>query len=226
MKTYLIKKELKSVWKWGAFAITVLFLVFIIGESIGLHYSIVEMPRVLLSGELGSLESPLVSKGYHYYWFLVVSFLLGVILAVVQIRPEIQLKTFQFLMHRPVTKKNILDTKILAGLFVLVVSIGIPFSFIALVCLIPGNYAAPFYPDMMIDWVFGIYCACCIYLSVFYCCLQEGKYRKWFSLLSTPVFCMTIFYLSNNFSGWFMLLTTPLIWYFAIFSSFEERDFL
>jgi hypothetical protein len=225
MKTYLIKKEVKSIWKWGAFAMALIFIVFIIGENNGTGRSFIEMPRAMLLGELSSLESPLVSKGYFYVWFLVVSFLLGVILAVAQMRPEIQLKTFQFLIHRPVTKKNILDAKILTGLAVLIVSMGIPLSFVVLTCKISGNYAAPFYLDMIIDWVIGIYCACCFYLSVFYCCLQEGKYRKWFSLFSIPIFCLSIFLLSSYFPVWLMILVAILIWYFAILGSFEERDF-
>lgn len=228
MKTYLIKKEFKSVWKWGVLAMIIHFFLFIYGETFGGRHSFVEVPHLMLSGKLANAQSPLMGWGSYFTYFLINSIVLSIVLAFVQIYPEIQNKTLQFLLHRPVTKKEILDAKIITGLATLVVGIGAPFGFVVLTCMISGNYAAPFEIGMVFKWVICIYFACCVYLAIFNCCLKEGRYWKWVPLFSMPVFYGLIYLASFYFSPWLLITTLFLIitlWYLAVQDSFYERDF-
>lgn len=228
MKTYLIKKEFKSIWKWSALAIVLQLFAFFYTLTERTEYSFISLPHLILSGEYLGKVSPLEINNSYYQFFWIISILLGVILAVIQIYPELQLKTLSFLMHRPVTKIEVLNSKVFTGLFVLIASISLPFSFAILTCLIPGNYAAPFCIEMIFPWVVSVFFACYSYLCVLYCLLQEGRFLKWIVLLSLPVYFGMVWEVLIYHSIWqlFILLVTGLIiWYFALLRTFEERDF-
>lgn len=228
MKTYLIKKELKSVWKWAALAIAFHFFAFFYTLTQGVEHPFINLPYILISGEYLGQVSPLEIKSFYFECFCIISILLGGILAIVQIYPELQLKTLSFLMHRAVTKKEVLNSKVFTGLFVLIVSICLPFSFVVFTCVIPGNYTAPFCLEMIIPWFICIYFASCFYLCLFYCLLQEGRFLKWIVLLSLSVYFGLVWSSLIYLSTWqlfFLLLIGITIWYLALLGTFEERDF-
>lgn len=225
MKTYLIKKEIKSIWKWALIASAIQFIGFIIGESFGTSHSIIEVPLLMLSGKLAQSYSPLFESAT---FFGLISILTAIVLPFVQIHPEIQGKTITFLLHRPVSKSDVLNAKIVSGLVMLILSIGAQLSFMILVCSIPGNYAAPFEFDMIFNWFLFIYFSCIVYLAILFCCLQEGKFKKWLALFSLPFFFWLLLFTTINFSIWLQLtfyLTAISLWYLAVCYSFEERDF-
>ncbi len=226
MKTYLIKKEIRSIWKWALIASAIQFIGFIIVECLATRHSIIEAPYLLLSGEFAESTSPLFGYGTATFFWLI-SILTAVVLPVVQINPEIQNKTITFLLHRPISKSDVLNAKIVSGLVMLILSIGVQLSFVILVCSIPGNYAAPFEFDMIFNWILCIYFSCCVYLAVLFCCLQVGKFQKWLALCSLPILFLISLTISY-FSIWLqltLLLTTITLWYLAVRYSFEERDF-
>lgn len=227
MKTYLIKKEFKSIWKWGIIAAAIQFIGFMIGQSLESRHSLIEIPYLMLTGELAEVTSPMFGhSSIIYFWFI--SILTAIVLPIVQMNPEIQNKTMTFLLHRPISKSDAINSKIVSGLVILVLSIGLQLGFVILVCSIPGNYAAPFEFDMTFSWLLCIYFSCCMYLAVLFCFLQEGKFKKWVALFSLLTLYWLFLVVLLHFSIWILiifLLATFSVWYLAIRYSFEERDF-
>jgi hypothetical protein len=75
----------------------------------------------------------------------VVGFLLGLI----QILPELKRDRWAALLHRPVSRGVILRGKVVAGLILYAVATVLPFLYFVWQAATPGHFAAPFVPGMV-----------------------------------------------------------------------------
>jgi ABC-type transport system involved in multi-copper enzyme maturation permease subunit len=236
MKTYLIKKEIRSLWKWVTLAIIFHFITFSIYVTIGTYHHFFEAPYLLLTGNFRGIASPFFEEMSYFIYFTIILLLSGVVFAIAQIRSEIQDKTLQFLLHRPILKKDIIKVKLITGIVAIFISNGIPLSFIAFTCSIEGNFPAPFTADMFFYRAAYLFLSAFIYLGIFQSYLINGKWKKMIVILQIPLIWGIAFYLYLFFLLWFgeayallvgviCLLAVVFVWHLVILNLFEEMDF-
>ncbi len=127
----IIWKELKENLKWAMLA----------ALGLGLAYAYV------LSQVFGHYQgyNPYQAQGLPMPTDITAP-IVGLLLGLMQIIPELRRDQWAFLMHRPVPRATIFWGKVSAGLLLFLLAMGLPFLGAVLWLATPGRMAAPF------DW--------------------------------------------------------------------------
>jgi hypothetical protein len=110
----------------------------------------------------------------------VVGFLLGLI----QILPELKRDRWAALLHRPVSRGVIFRGKCVAGLFLYSVATVPPFLFAVWLVATPGNFGVPFVPEMVFPGTVDICAGAVYYFAALGVSLQRGG---WIGLRVLPL---------------------------------------
>lgn len=108
----------------------------------------------------------------------------GLFLGLVQILPELKRDRWAALLHRPVSRGLVFWGKAAGGIVLYVVATVIPFAFAVRLVATPGNFGAPFLPEMMKPGVADICTGVAYYFAALTMALQRGG---WAGLRAFPL---------------------------------------
>lgn len=147
MKT-LIQKELRENLKLAVLGAGI--FAFLLMTSYH-HYS--NYYADLASGDRSGFENPEMAQpllGDVPKFTIVLGALFAAVLGWFQIHNERHRDLWAFLIHRPVSRTEIFAGKVIAGLFLYAMGIGLPLLGTILMIITPGHIAAPFEPAMLL----------------------------------------------------------------------------
>jgi hypothetical protein len=125
----LIRKEWRENVKWAA------------------------LPALLILGPVALFgASPLMDLGRLFYVSLVAA-LFGAVLGFLQVFPESRGDKRSLLLHRPLSRSRIFLGKVLAGVGLYLLALGIPFACSVALAAAPGHVAQPFAWPMVLPWL-------------------------------------------------------------------------
>jgi ABC-type transport system involved in multi-copper enzyme maturation permease subunit len=130
----------------------------------------------------------------------------GVALALVQILPELRRDQWAALLHRPVPRSAIFFGKVMAGLLLYAIATVIPFALSVIYVALPGQFAAPLVPGMLIPGLSDLFLGPAFYFATLLLCLHRGSW--WGSRTAIGLSLMPIF-IEHLVDGWPFLL--PLL---------------
>jgi hypothetical protein len=149
----LIWKEFRENLKWAAVPI-LLFL----------------LPLLLLGGPA---EPP---AGMHLFGFHITAALFGAGLGFVQVFFESRGDKRSLLLHRPISHSRIFLGKVLGGLMVYLLGVGVPFAVITLWCATPGRVPAPFDWGLTLPWLADILTGVVYYFAGMLTASREARW--------------------------------------------------
>jgi hypothetical protein len=100
--------------------------------------------------------------------------IVGFILGLIQILPELKRDRWAALLHRPVSRGVIFRGKAVAGLFLYAVATVTPFLFVVWWVATPGNFPSPFVPEMVLPGAADICAGAVYYFAALALALQRG----------------------------------------------------
>ncbi len=131
---------------------------------------------------------------------------IGVGLALVQILPELRRDQWAALLHRPVSRNTIFFGKVFAGLLLYAGAVVTPFFISTVYVAMPGQFAAPLVPGMLIPGLSDLLLGPVFYFATLLLCLHRGNWwgcRAAIGLSVIPIF------VEHLIAGWPFLL--PLL---------------
>jgi hypothetical protein len=171
----LVWKELRENFKWALLALAALAL----AEYHGIHSSQYGMAEDYYFNDGVTLcKTPFLTV--TTFGCPVVGFLLGLI----QILPELKRDRWAALLHRPVSRGVILRGKVVAGLILYAVATVPPFLYFVWLAATPRHFAAPFVPGMVQPGVADICTGAVYYFAALAVTLQRGG---WIGLRVFPL---------------------------------------
>ena len=123
----------------------------------------------------------------------------GVALAIVQILPELRPDQWAALLHRPVARGTIFFGKVLAGVILYFGATAIPFALSVCYVAVPGQFAAPLVPGMLIPGLSDLFLGAMFYFATLLLCLHRGYW--WGSRGAIALSVIPIF-IQHLTSGW------------------------
>lgn len=130
----------------------------------------------------GDTSIPFVFEGYSTFMFVVCTF--GWLLGLQQTFWESKQKTWLFLLHRPMQRENIIQSKLLAGLAVYLLITVVPLLIYCFWAATPGTHASPFSWSYTERWWRVILGGVVFYEAGFFCGLRPGR---WFGSRLIPL---------------------------------------
>jgi hypothetical protein len=172
----LIWKELRENFKWALVALAALAL----AEYHALHSSQYGMEDYYFNNGVTLCKTPFLTV--TTFGCPVIGFLLGLI----QILPELRRDRWAALLHRPVSRGVILRGKVVAGLILYAVATVLPFLYFVWLAATPGHFPAPFVPAMVQPGVADICTGAVYYFAALAVALQRGGWigLRFFPLLA------------------------------------------
>ncbi len=143
----LLRKELRQLRLWGLAAGAVLLL-YALGQTDAMQ-RLLQGSGMVNYNPLYSAQSPFLQNDGFGEAYSVLMMLCGIMLGFAQIAGEQMRKTWQFLLHRPVSRGLILTAKLLAGTLWYAVAVGVPLALLSGYAIVPGHYAAPWRFSML-----------------------------------------------------------------------------
>ena len=223
----LAVKELREIWWMGAAA----FL--FVGSAVWLAMG---TPTGIPGFHVTSIQEVRPSDGYPInflqrdmvQYVLFGGWLLALGLGVWQTMGESFRGTWRFLLHRPAPRSAVMITKIVIGLAVLLVAIGLPILIYVWWAATPGNHASPFEWWMtMPTW--QILAACTpVYLAAMLCGLREAR---WYGSRFLPLAMSLLLPLAPTGLPWLssaiwgLIVVSDALLVAAILFAAQERDF-
>ncbi len=177
MKT-LLWKELRENARWAALGLLLLALA---------ELTVLSAARNITASYDGIT---LVNSTF----LLVTSFgcaLVGAGLAVAQILPERHRDQWAALLHRPVPRHRLFFGKVLPGLLLYLLATVTPFLASVAYVALPGQFAAPLVPGLLIPGLSDIFLGFTFYALTLLVCLQPGRWfglRGVLALAALPIF--------------------------------------
>ena len=100
----------------------------------------------------------------------------GAALAALQILPELRRDRWAALLHRPVSRGAIFLGKAVAGLALYLGAVGLPFAASVAYVAVPGQFAAPLVPGMLLPGLNDLAFGAAVYLAALLLCLHRGRW--------------------------------------------------
>ena len=160
----LIWKELRENLKWAILAAFVLG----VAEMHGLYQT--EWGTMEYNGPDGITLCRLPFLTVTTFGCAVVGFLLGLI----QILPELKRDRWAALLHRPVSRGVIFRGKVISGLFLYALATVTPFLYAVWLVATPGHFGAPFVPEMVFPGTADICMGAVYYFAALALALVRG----------------------------------------------------
>jgi hypothetical protein len=113
----------------------------------------VPLPALLILGPMGLFgPAHLLAVGYLFYMSLVAA-LFGAVLGFLQLFPESRGDKRSLLLHRPLSRSRIFLGKVIAGMGLYLLALGIPLACTVGLAATPGHVAEPFRWPMVLPWL-------------------------------------------------------------------------
>ena len=180
MKT-MLWKELRENGKWALLAFLVL--------------TVAEFYTLSSSGDADAYNQNGLTVCSSSF-LLVTSFgcaAIGAALGIVQILPELNRDRWAALLHRPVSRDVIFLGKSIAGLLLYFLAVTLPFLASVIYTAIPGQFAVPLVPGMLIPAASDLFLGPVFYFTAILLCLHRGRWfgsRGLIGLSVVPVFLL------------------------------------
>jgi hypothetical protein len=100
----------------------------------------------------------------------------ALLIALAQTLPEKRLDKWAFLIHRPVTPSRLLIGKIMAGLGLYVLAVGLPYAAAVIWVATPGHVPAPFEPGMLLAGTADLLAGVMYYFAGMVIGLREARW--------------------------------------------------
>jgi hypothetical protein len=220
MSRPLFLKELRETWWMGLIALVVAGGIAI--DEMGLRFD--HDGRIQWALERG--RSPFLDVDLAV-GFGATALCLGAALGFWQTLSESVTGTWSYLLHRPISRKAIIGTKLLAGLSILLISLGLPFLIYFLWAL-SGAHAAPFEFWMMEGTLQMLAAGLVGYLAAFLAGLRDARFyvsRLWPVLPALLIFLAQAEYEWLPTAGWVLILLAAGLYLPSIFFAAENRDY-
>lgn len=221
MSSTLFAKELRETWWMGLMALVAAGCVVIDAMGVGLGHDW----RIQWTQNRG--QSPFLARDFSYA-IGVTALCLGGALGLWQTMSEGMIGTWSYILHRPISRFQVIATKLFAGVVILFVSIGLPLLGY-LVWALSEVHAAPFELWMTEDtlrlWMSGVVG----YLATFLTGIRTA--RIYMSRLWPLVPALLIFEGQQEYYpwlptvGWFLILIAAVLFLLSIFFAAEQRDY-
>ena len=215
----LLVKELREIWWMGLAALVVASCVAI--DAMGIGFS--NDGQILWRRKRG--QSPFIGASDFSSSIGWTALFLGSALGLWQTLSESVTGTWSFLLHRPITRRQVVATKLLAGTGLLIVSIGLPLLFYFLWAM-SGVHKAPFELWMVEDtlrfWAAGM----AGYLAAFLAGIRTA--RIYVSRLWPLVTGLLIFVAQEEAwpnVGWCLILLGVVLLLPSVFFAALHRDY-
>lgn len=156
------------------------------------------------------LPVPIVSPAYLGKLALI-SYVLALGLGVSLTWKEEIKKTWAFLLHRPVTRGQLLGVKLCAGIGLFLSAVTIPYLLFALWSFIPGKYPAPWCRQFLYPGIEIIVRGCAVFLGSFLMGLRKGR---WYGSRILPLAGTALLLVA---SGWSHTWSMTAVWFLVIF---------
>lgn len=217
MHKSLVLKELRE--SAGLITVAVLGAAYILAELTGI---------VLLPLQDGvAAPYPFVGDGTFGFFLALLAGGLAVLLGFKQSAWELWQGSYQFLLHRPVSRRMIFGVKLTVGLTALLVLSGAVILLYAMWAVAPGKHASPFFWSMT-AWAWQMWIAfLLLYLGAFLSGIRPGR---WFGSRLAPLVASGVLVtLAATVPWWWLslaiLLTSSAAFVVSIFLYVETRDY-
>lgn len=174
----LLWKEFQENLKWAVLPVVLIFGIFALGS----------VPPLLKQDPLMALSA--------------IAAVFGAALGFLQVFFEARGDRRALLLHRPVSHSQVFLAKVIAGLSLYLVALGIPFAFAVAWAATPGHFAAPFRWGMALPWLADSLTGVVYYFAGM---LAAGREARWYGsrCLGLPA----------AFLGSFLVWTLPEFWH-------------
>lgn len=183
----ILWKELRENWKWAALG--------------SLCLAFVEL--YALYQPAGYNELPINSQMFTLVT-ICGSVLIGAALGALQILPELSRDRWAALLHRPVPRSTVFLGKIIAGIGLYLIAVGIPLLLCILCSALPGQFASPFVPALIPPVIGNAFLGVAFYAAAVLVCLTRGHWYRQRALIVLSVLPLLIIVPS---SPWMFLPT-------------------
>ncbi len=175
MSKALIIKELRETWWLGLLAALLLGLYLFV--QMGYQpdvFSLSFRRQVNYQGRL-VVPLPYLSEGFRdaVLW---IAGGLGLIVGLWQTVSESVQGTWLFLLHRPLSRRSIIHSKLAAGLTVTAVATAIPLLIYLIWAMTPGTHANPFELWMTSEAIVACLVGLTCYLAAFLCGMRDARW--------------------------------------------------
>jgi ABC-type transport system involved in multi-copper enzyme maturation permease subunit len=143
--------------------------------AVGVHLGLLSSVSIFQTNTYNLI--PFIEDSYCTQ-ILAAAALFAVVIALWQTLWESYHGTFQFVLHRPIPRNNVIGAKITVGIILSSLVAGVPLLYYALWAATPGSHDAPFTWSM--TWQYWFVCSQIpmIYLSAF---LSGMRSARWFA---------------------------------------------
>ena len=224
----LARKEFREIWWLGVAAF--LFVGMAVWDGMGLTVDLARL-RIVSMAELSPTYRHRVPffNGDIYQFVIFGSWALAIGLGLWQTLGESFRGTWRFLLHRPLPRQAVILTKVMTGMVVLLVAIGLPILIYALWAAKPGTHASPF-EWWMTARAWQLWAASSpLYLAAVLCGLRDARWYGSRFLPLVPFVCLPLLTFVNLPSvataTWALIALSDVLLLAAILFVTRERDF-
>jgi hypothetical protein len=188
MLTTLARKELREILPLLAVALFVELC--LAGTATGMQLGL----GLFLSQPYQAI--PFVSDQSNFHSFFFIAGLLAFVVGLWQTLMESSRNTYQFLLHRPLSRNAIFGTKLAVGIAGVSAVSAVPILYYALWAATPGNHASPFEWSMT-GWTWRLWIQMpLLYAGAF---LSGLRPARWFGSRLLPLACAVAIILVGEF---------------------------
>jgi ABC-type transport system involved in multi-copper enzyme maturation permease subunit len=154
-----------------------------------------------------------VASGAYVSGLAAVAFAAALLLGFLMSWKESVRKTWSFLLHRPVSRAQVLGAKLTAGALLYTAAVALPFALLAVWCMVPGNYPAPWDPEYLLPGVEVLCGGAVLFLGAFLCGVRRARwYATRFAPLAGAVFMLVLVAAAFLWwESWVLLLVTAAV---------------
>ncbi len=135
------------------------------------------LPALLILGPVvlfGGLDEP--PSGLELAPFHILAAVFGAVLGFLQVFFESGGDKRSLLLHRPISHSQIFLGKVVAGVGLYLLAVGIPFAALVLWCVTPGHVHAPFTAGMLLPWTADLFTGLVYYFAGMLTAQREARW--------------------------------------------------
>ncbi len=171
----------------------------------GLFILLYNITQINLFIERKYVIAPIVTS-YQTNGYMLMNCLFMIIIGFYQILAEKQFNTEQFLIFRPVKRWKILFIKIIAGFIIQFLSVILPFFYLIIYSIMPGNVPAPFRWEMCVEILhYSAFVIPAFYFAAIASAVNRGR---WYGTRLAPlaVIILTVYFVNHIIENYYVSL--------------------
>jgi hypothetical protein len=159
------------------------------------------LPTLLILGSMALLGVPMLMDSEYLLYVHLVAGLFGAVLGFLQVNGEARGDKRSLLMHRPLTGSQIFLAKVIAGVGLYLLALGIPSAIAVALAATPGHVYQPFEWPMVLPWVADVLTGLVYYFAGM---LTAQREARWYGTR-----CLG---LAAGLACWYFVYTLPEFW--------------